>query len=277
MKKPYMEVTRTDKHDFFKHPISAYKEPIIITDFSNDWTAQKLWSFDFFSNKYGDLPVKVYDDNFSKKGNLYLKHSKEMPFRQYLREIQGENGHLRLFLFELLKEAPELKSHIVLPDAFNALSHLNLFMFFGGISASPPTHYDIDLPHVFHTLFSGEKSVYLFDPVDSYHLHQHPFTVRSYVDPEKPDFQRFPRFKHANGWHCTLKKGDTLFIPIGFWHKIYYTSPSFSISHRLYESKPLIRGLYNLLILEKIDLLLNAIAPRTWLAWKAKKAGEMPT
>lgn len=276
MNTSYREVTRITKREFFKEPVNTHKRPLIITDFSDDWEAQKLWSFDFFSDVYGALPVKVYDDNFSKKGSLYLKHSREMPFRKYLSEIQGGNGHLRLFLFELLKEAPELKNHIRLPEAFNALSHLNLFMFFGGVGASPPTHYDIDLPHVFHTIFSGEKSVYLFEPADSHHLHQHPFTVRSYVDPINPDHQRFPRFKHANGWHCILKKGDTLFIPIGFWHKIYYTSPSFSISHRLYESKPLIRGIYNLLVLEKIDLLLNAIAPRSWQAWKAKRAGETP-
>lgn len=234
-----------------------------------------MWSFDFFSKNYGNLPVKVYDDSFSKQGGKYLKHTKEMTFGDYIKLITNGDSHLRLFLFDLIKTAPELKKHINIPQRFGKMANLNLFMFFGGVGATPPTHYDVDMPHVFHTVLCGQKEVYLFHPNQSYNLHQHPFTVRSYVDPRNPDLNRLPRFIHSSGWHCRLNEGETLLIPSGFWHKIYYQSPSFSISLRHYERKKIVKGIYNLLVNEKIDLFFNKVAKDKWFSWKQNKAGEI--
>jgi hypothetical protein len=40
------------------------------------------------------------------------------------------------------------------------------------------------------------------------------------VDPDAPDFARFPRFRDAEPWVADLCDGDTLFIPSWWWHHV---------------------------------------------------------
>ena len=78
----------------------------------------------------------------------------------------------------------------------------------------------------------GRKRITLFGPECSPRLYRHPFTVRSYVDPERPDFRRFPGLAGVEGHQVVLEPGETLFIPSGFWHHVVYEEGGYSISLR---------------------------------------------
>jgi lysine-specific demethylase 8 len=40
----------------------------------------------------------------------------------------------------------------------------------------------------------------------------------SSVDPEHPDFERYPRFREVSAFGAIVNPGETLFIPRGWWH-----------------------------------------------------------
>jgi ribosomal protein L16 Arg81 hydroxylase len=195
-----------------------------------------------------------------------------MRFRDYFKTILAGPSPLRLFLFQLLDVAPELRADVSIPTGFGKINRRHIFLFFGGPGSSPPTHYDVDLPNVFHTVIHGKRRIVLFGPEESRNLYQHPFTVRSYMDLEKPDYKTYPRLSNARGYECVLTPGQTLFIPSGYWHKVYYQTGGYAISYRQYVASRIPRGLYNLLIQESIDKLLNKLMPTRWSAWKHKRS-----
>src|SRR5204863_5851182 len=45
-----------------------------------------------------------------------------------------------------------------------------------------------------------------------------------------PDWQAFPEFRHAEAWECTLRQGDTLFLPSNWFHEVETLELSISVS-----------------------------------------------
>ncbi|MFL9458793.1 cupin-like domain-containing protein [Tolypothrix bouteillei VB521301_2] len=43
----------------------------------------------------------------------------------------------------------------------------------------------------------------------------------SYLNIDKPDFDKFPKFKKAKYMECLLEPGEMLFIPAFWWHHVY--------------------------------------------------------
>jgi ribosomal protein L16 Arg81 hydroxylase len=148
-------------------------------------------------------------------------------------------------------------------------------MFFGGATSKVDLHYDLDLPHIFITQFIGKKKIILFAPEYSKHLYRHPFTVSCNIDLEHPDFLRYPKLCQAEGYECEINNGETLFMPSGFWHYIYYEEGGFALSLRARPMSPtyLLRSglkIFNLLCLDYgISRLLGA---KRWYDIKEKMA-----
>ena len=110
------------------------------------------------------------------------------------------------------------------------------FMFFGGQGSITAMHYDIDLSHVFLNQLHGRKRVILFHPDQSKYLYHHPFTVASYVDLDRPDYEKYPALAKVQGFETILYPGESLFIPSGYWHYIEYLDGGYSISLRANDS-----------------------------------------
>ena len=130
-------------------------------------------------------------------------------------------------------------------------------------------------PHVFHTNFSGKKRWYLFPKDQGKYLYAHPFTVRSYVDPVNPDFEKFPHDEKARGYYVELEPGDTLFIPAGYWHHVVYDSPSYALSRWIdvliisYQCEFTEFSIF--LFAQMLDRFVNKLNSRM-AEWKEKKA-----
>lgn len=272
---PVDYITSENSQNFIQNYL--YKNiPCVIKDFSKDWEASKKWSSQYFKETYGNNIVKVYDESFSKAGSTYMGSAGTMSFAEYLDRIEkGEN--LRMFLYNIFSHAPELKKDISLPNFIKGLSKRFLFMFIGPRGAVTQIHFDIDMSHVFHTPIVGRKRFVLFAPEQSKNIYRHPFTVRSYIDVDNPDFERFPKLKEAQGYEIFLEPGETLFIPSGHWHHVEYLDAGYAISlrapnHTLFGK---LKGAYNLLVMQMIDRLFNKLFPNKWFQWKGKKALEL--
>lgn len=258
----------------FRKSYREAERPVVLTDMASTWPALKKWTPQFFANEYGSLPVKVYDNSFVRAGASYMSSLRKIPFAEYLELMLSGSADLRLFAFNIFWQAPELKNDVRWPEITKGFSKRFVFMFFGCKGAVTPLHYDPDLPHIFHTVLYGKKRVVLFPNEASRNLYKHPFNTRSYVDVDKPDFEKFPRLKNVTGYQATLSPGETLFMPSGYWHHMVYEEAGYALCTRC-ARLPIARKLRayrNMLVCFPIDKIMNKLCPEPWFRWKEERA-----
>lgn len=250
--------------------------PVIITGLASSWPALRKWAPDFFREKYGHKKVRAYNASFATPGKDYMSNVKEISLADYVHQVLTSSMDLRMFLYNIMREIPQLRDDIIIPSIATGFSKRFMFLFFGCKGSVTPMHYDIDMSHVFHTPIYGKKRVTLFPYEEWKNLYKHPFTTRSYVDVDNPDFEKFPRVKNAHGSQAVLEPGETLFIPSGYWHHIVYEEGGYAVSLRCRHQSlvKMFEGFANLLVLSSIDRIMNKVLSAKWFRWKEKKAHE---
>lgn len=256
---------------------AAYLEPqrpVILTELAASWPALEKWTPQYFKSAHGNKSVKVYNAGFAAPGQSYMCNASTLPLGDYLDAIYANSTDLRMFLYNLSKEIPELLRDLDPPTFVSGIGKSFVFMFFGCRGAVTQMHFDIDLGHVFHTQIRGSKTITLYPYAEGTNLHRHPFTCRSYVDVHAPDFSKFPSLARARGYRDVLRRGETLFMPGGYWHHMVYEEPGYALSlrcpHQSMSARA--RGYANLFVLSPIDRVMNKIAPSSWFRWKEKRA-----
>ena len=270
---PIEKVSLIDRKNFSDSYFTPLR-PLVIKDLAKTWPASKKWTPDFFKEQYGNKQVKVYDESFVAAGKHYMSKLKSISLREYIDTIMTSSQNLRMFLYNIKSEIPELVDDINFPTLVNGLSKNFVFMFFGCKGSVTQMHFDIDMSHVLHTSILGKKTVYLFPYEQGKNLHRYPFTCRSYVDIERPDFEQYPGLKNAQGYKVELERGETLYIPSGYWHHFVYDEPGYAVSLRCSNQTLMgrLHGYYNLLIMSPIDRLMNILSPQGWFDWKGQQA-----
>ncbi len=270
---PIEKVSLIDQKNFSDSYFTPLR-PLVIKDLAKTWPASKKWTPDFFKEQYGNKQVKVYDESFVAAGKHYMSKLKTISLREYIDTIMTSSQNLRMFLYNIKSEIPELVDDINFPILVNGLSKNFVFMFFGCKGSVTQLHFDIDMSHVLHTSILGKKTVYLFSYEQGKNLHRYPFTCRSYVDIERPDFERFPGLKGVQGYKVVLEAGETLYIPSGYWHHFVYDEPGYAVSLRCSNQTLMgkLHGYYNLFIMSPIDRLMNILSPQGWFDWKEQQA-----
>ena len=270
---PIDKVSLIDRKDFSDSYFKPLR-PLVIQDLARSWPALKKWTPDFFKEQHGSKQVKVYNEGFVAAGKNYMSMLKTISLKEYIKEVITTTQDLRMFLYNIKSEIPELVDDIVFPSLVDGLSKQFVFMFFGCKGSVTQMHFDIDMSHVFHTSIYGNKTIYLFPHEQGKNLHNYPFTCRSYVDVECPDFERFPGLKGVHGFKVVLEAGETLYIPSGYWHHVVYDEACCAISLRCTSQTLLgkLHGFYNLIIMSSIDRLMNKISPQAWFDWKEQQA-----
>jgi Cupin-like domain len=267
-----------DGIEALRHHI-AHHTPVLITDLAASSPALQRWSPEFLSAHYGHKIVRVYDASFGTPGKNYMGSVDSMPFADFLRETLGAGRDLRMFLYNVGRQIPELLDDLEFPDVGLQFSRRFVYTFFGCKGSTTPLHFDIDMGHVLHTAMHGRRRVRLFAPDQSRALYQHPFTVRSYVNLDEPDLAQHPALACARGYEIILEPGQTLFMPSGYWHEFHYLEAGFGLSLRAGSSRlrDRVKGVANLLVLSPVDRLNNKLAARSWFAWKERQAQHRAT
>jgi hypothetical protein len=272
-------ITREEFQAEFAKP----NKPVVMKDYCSTWAAKDKWTLDYFKSRHPDLMVPVYKEAFANTGTSYTSSDNKMRFADYLDLIAGGPTQYRMFLFNIFKHIPDLCDDFNYPGILDRYLTKYPFMFFGGEGSYVDAHYDLDLSHVILTQFHGQKKIILFAPEYSDYLYRHPLTVSANIDIGNPDFDKYPRLKEVPGFECTLEHGDTLFIPSGWWHYVYYETGGFSLSLRA-RPESLARRLqtgvkiFNLTVLDHgMSKLLGA---QRWYGMKenmaVKKAEKLP-
>jgi hypothetical protein len=252
------------------------QKPVVIKGLSKNTEAAKKWSIAYFKETMGDVIVDVYDNGNKKSAkSAFTVPDLKMKFGDYL-DILSKNEHtnLRIFLFDLFKYEARLKKEFPCPYLFKGLLDNIGHMFFGGKGTTVRIHYDIDMSNVLHTHFAGSKRVVLIAPEYTTFLYCLPLNTYSLIDPDNPDYNRYPALKYVKGYDFVLEAGDSLFMPSGYWHYMTYLESSFSVSYRRIGptvQAPL-QGMMNLGLYMPADKLLNKVMDDKWLAIKQQIA-----
>ncbi|HZY79308.1 MAG TPA: cupin-like domain-containing protein [Cyclobacteriaceae bacterium] len=270
-------VDRVDSisHEDFQERYVKPCKPLVIKSLTKNWAARTKWTYDYFKSLAGDKIVPVYDNSIPTADSAVNKPDGEMKFSEYLDRIASGPTELRIFLFNIFDHIPSLTEDFTYFDNLcGGFLKKYPMMFFGGAGSKVFLHFDMDMSHVFITQFKGRKRVILFDNSYSDALYKMPFMVQSYIDPEKPDFEKYPALRNVSGYETILEDGETLFMPSGIWHYMNYLEGGFALSLRSMETPVAtkIKGLYNLFVMRKIDDFMKSNFTRKWYTYKNETA-----
>ncbi|MCB0468399.1 MAG: cupin-like domain-containing protein [Aequorivita sp.] len=263
------------KEDFLKHYFKPQK-PVVIERFIEDWPAYTKWNLDYMANVAGDKMVPLYDNRpVSHKDGFNEPHAK-MKMRDYVELLKTEPTKYRIFLWNILKEVPQLQKDFDFPDFGLKLMKGLPMLFFGGRDSYTFMHYDIDLANIFHFHFEGKKKVILFDQKQNDYLYKipHSLITREDINFANPDYDKWPALKKAKGYTAHLEHGNVLYMPEGYWHYMRYVTPGFSMSLRAIPRNPknLAKAVYNIVFMRYFDQLMRKLKGQKWIDWKNEQA-----
>lgn len=263
------------KNDFVAKYVRT-QTPVVIEKLTEDWPAYKKWNLDYISEIAGDKVVPLYDDRpVSHKDKFNQAHA-SMKMSDYITLLKTRPTNYRIFLYNLIKEAPYLKDDFKWPDiGLNLIKQLPM-LFFGGESSKVFIHYDIDYSNILHFHFQGQKRCVLFAPNQTPYLYKVPHALisREDIDFENPNFEKFPALKRAKGYVTNLSHGEMLYMPEGYWHYMKYITPGFSMSLRAFPRQipNLAKAAYNILIMRHFDTWMRKWKGQSWIDYKNDQA-----
>src|SRR6186713_155035 len=129
--------------DQFTSTFLETSTPALIKDFIHpDSEALDTWNYDYFRKAAGDVMVSVHSEENAHLDKATSQPAESMKFGEYLDLIESGPTVRRLFLFNLLRERPDIKKQLrVNKLADNLLTWLP-YLFFGGEGSSVRYHYD---------------------------------------------------------------------------------------------------------------------------------------
>ena len=278
MKLNLQEVPRVktiSKEMFIKHYFKPQK-PVVIERCIEDWPAFSKWNLEYIKAVAGNKIVPLYDDRPVDYKDGFNQPHASMKMGDYVDLLKKEPTKFRIFLWNILKEVPQLQDDFKYPDFGLRLMKNLPMLFFGGRDSYTFMHYDIDLANIFHFHFEGEKQCILFDQKQNKHLYKvpHSLITREDIDFANPDFKKWPALKNAKGYVANLKHGEVLYMPEGWWHFMRYITPGFSMSLRALARKPknLTQAVYNVFFMRYFDNVMRRVKGQNWIDWKNKQA-----
>ncbi|XP_065195925.1 bifunctional peptidase and (3S)-lysyl hydroxylase Jmjd7-like [Sycon ciliatum] len=233
------------------------------------WPAVSKWSNDYLRETVGSKEVSVaitpngYADAVREDLNRFvMPHDQLMPVSQLLDVIerkedfpgicylQRQNSNFMEDFAELWKDtdldiAWASKAFGAQPDAVN--------LWIGDERAVTSMHKD----HYenLYCVVRGEKHFILLPPTDRPLIPHMKYASARYqldlasrefsvvdekdhgvipwipLDPQKPDLNRWPQYRHAHPLRCTLKAGDMLFLPSMWYHHVSQSQGAIAVNY----------------------------------------------
>ena len=212
-------------------------KPVIIEDATQGWRALEHWSPEWLKQRYNSLPV-VVDEVTYRFGDFIdrMMSPKDGEPTPYLRN--QSIGNIFPELMADIQPSPYcfwpnwLHGRYVpeqLDDFMKVLTTLELFI--GGRGSKfPSLHIDSAHTHAFLNQVYGSKDLILYAPSQSDLVYSNHKGISMIDNIDAPDLDKFPLFAEAVPIRVTIKAGDTILIPSGWWHTAMMPGPSITVS-----------------------------------------------
>lgn len=217
------------------------RRPVVIEGALEGWRALARWTPEFFANAYRGRKVACRNDTAERTMDSYIAalpgSTPESPL-PYLRNLNIQTDFPELvpdISPSLVFAHPDWLSSRLMPKDWLRPNHLNQ-LFISGRGARIPLHYDDWMTHNMVSNVYGDKRFLLFDPSQAEHLYRcgdetsGEAYILSAVDPWRPDLGKFPRLSEAKAHEVVIGRGDTLFVPAGWWHSSFTETTCISVS-----------------------------------------------
>lgn len=274
---PIDRVETITKESFYLNYVLKQK-PVVIEKLTADWPAYEKWNLEYIKTVAGNQIVPLYDDRHVSHKDKFNQAHATMKMDDYIDLLKREPTNYRIFLFNLLKKVPQLTNDFKWPELGLRLVKQLPMLFFGGEDSKVFIHYDIDYSNILHFQFDGQKKCILFAPSETPYLYKVPHSLISLesIDFDNPDFEKYPALQKAKGLVTTLKHGEMLYMPEGYWHYMHYLSPGFSMSLRALPRKlsSLSKAVYNLVFMRHFDTMMRKWRGQEWIDYKNRTALE---
>jgi hypothetical protein len=254
---------RLSPRDLVRDHLGGVGTPVIITDAVSRWPAYAKWNFEYMKHTYGDdfvMPQLGFGGRYHKLTRLsaylrYLDRPKEDFGGFWLDENgrptsppSGEKGSTMYLLgWKAFQRHPELV-HDIQPGprslsdwtlhvakslpALRALERANereyWSLYIGPADTLTPLHQDFGDTFSYLAMVRGAKRILLFSPADSDRIYG------GRIDPELPDFERFPRLAAATAHEAVIGPGEMLFMPANWWHWLRAEDKFMTVSHNFF-------------------------------------------
>ena len=222
------------REEFFRDYFAANR-PVILEGLLDNWPAMKLWTPDYFKQKFGHEEVEIMAD---RDADAHFEinceqHRRKVRFGDYVDEVinnKGNNSYLvaNNGFLESAAGCAILQDVAFFPE-YLSLSDTNgrVFFWFGPAGTITPLHYD--QTNIFLAQVIGFKRIRFISP-DQNALMYNRVGVFSDVDYDRPNLSLFPLFRFVNSVEFILSPGEVLFIPVNWWHHVRSLTPSISVS-----------------------------------------------
>lgn len=211
--------------------------PVVLTDIAEDWPAMGRWSPADLRERFGHLDVDVQvgrntDTLFEQNKEKLRQRMKVAEFVDLVVSGGATNDHYLTANDEMMRRPefmPLLQDIGRMPPICDpALLHTAASFWFGPAGTRTPLHHDTLM--LFHTQVVGRKRWRFVSPLQTPLLYNR-MGVYSPIDLDAPDLQRYPLLRDAQVLEVVLEPGDTLFLPLGWWHQVSSLELSMSFSY----------------------------------------------
>ena len=210
--------------------------PLVITGLARDWPALQRWSPRDLKQRFGHLDVEIQADRQAdpQYEQNKLQHRRSVRLGEFVDHVLAagpSNDHYLTANNELLRRpefAPLLDDIGSLPDYCDAAQLRNSCSFwFGPAGTVTPLHHDTLM--LFHTQVVGRKRWRFISPLETPQLYNY-HDVYSPIDIDRPDLHRYPDFAKVTVLDVVVNPGETVFLPLGWWHQVTALDLSMSFS-----------------------------------------------
>jgi hypothetical protein len=235
----YQQVEKRSRvsRDEFIERYAIGSRPLVLTDITRDWPAMQRWSPKYLKEKFGHLEVEIQAERNAdpKFEQNKLEHRRMVRVGDFVDQVLGggkTNDYYLTANNEILRRpefAPLLQDIGSLPD-FCRREDLgrSINFWFGPSGTNTPLHHDTLM--LLHTQVVGRKRWRFISPLETPRLYNY-FGVFSPIDIDHPDLARYPLFREVKVLDVVVEPGETIFLPLAWWHQVSGLDVSLSVSY----------------------------------------------
>jgi ribosomal protein L16 Arg81 hydroxylase len=222
--------------DFVRQHYFASR-PLILTDLANDWPAMQRWTPAYLAERFGDQLVEIQagrtaDADYELNSP---RHKQQVQMRDFIAAVvsgaAGNDQYLTANNHALKRPglAPLLDDIGTLPPwCDRSQLPMQALLWVGGPGVITPMHHDT--VQLLHTQVLGRKRWRLVSPLQTPLVYNH-IGVFSKLRMEAPDRNCHPLLDQLNIIDVVVEPGETLFVPVGWWHHVQTLDVCISLSY----------------------------------------------
>jgi hypothetical protein len=255
------EIPRVRRSELKPH---LRREPRVVVDSVATWPALKRWEPTYLKRTVGDREVAVRETD-GPPSNIFqnLQSGGWTTFGEYLdwvlenardvdhiaqkglavtdvaRFVAAQGYEFSYYLdAKLHRLSGALADDVRAPDWFRT-GVIDVNFWCGVFGTSCGLHCDVT-PNC-NVQVVGRKNFSLFAPTQARRIYRKPQSTHCRFDPNRPDFEQFPLAAEAEGWACTLEPGESLYIPVGWYHQATVVS-GWAVNVNFFWRRPFLHG-----------------------------------